>query len=104
VTREEAIKILDEWAWMTSKPSSGGTVVFFDTTAEGMEDVLDMAISALREQGVTDTNVGCKGCEYCNGLLKTDMEDFTMPNASKQEYDIVTIRFCPMCGRRLEEV
>ena len=41
------------------------------------------------------------GCEYCNGLPFSQMEDFTMPNASKKDYDIVTIRHCPMCGRRL---
>ena len=43
------------------------------------------------------------GCEYCNGLPFSQMEDFTMPNASKKDYDIVTIRFCPMCGRRLSQ-
>ena len=43
------------------------------------------------------------GCEYCNGLPFSQMEDFTMPNASKKDYDIVTIRFCPMCGRRLPQ-
>ena len=43
------------------------------------------------------------GCEYCNGLPFSQMEDFTMPNASKKEYDIVTIRYCPICGRRLPQ-
>lgn len=43
------------------------------------------------------------GCEYCNGLPFSQMEDFTMPNASKKDYDIVTIRFCPMCGRKLPQ-
>ena len=43
------------------------------------------------------------GCEYCNGLPFSQMEDFTMPNASKKDYDIVTIRFCPMCGQRLPQ-
>ena len=43
------------------------------------------------------------GCEYCNGLPFSQMEDFTMPNAFKKDYDIVTIRFCPMCGRRLPQ-
>ena len=43
------------------------------------------------------------GCEYCNGLPFLQMEDFTMPNASKKDYDIVTIRFCPMCGRKLPQ-
>lgn len=43
------------------------------------------------------------GCEYCNGLPFSQMEDFTMPNASKKDYDIVTIRFCPMCGRKFPQ-
>ena len=43
------------------------------------------------------------GCEYCNGLPFSQMEDFTMPNAFKKDYDIVTICFCPMCGRRLPQ-
>ena len=43
------------------------------------------------------------GCEYCNGLPFLQMEDFTMPNASKKDYDIVTIRYCPICGRRLPQ-
>lgn len=46
---------------------------------------------------------GLDGCEYCNGLPFSQMEDFTMPNASKKDYDIVTIRYCPMCGRRLPQ-
>ena len=44
------------------------------------------------------------GCEYCNGLPFSQMEDFTMPNASKKDYDIVTIRYCPMCGRKLPQL
>ena len=55
----------------------------------------------LVEHGVTVQELD--GCEYCNGLPFSQMEDFTMPNASKKDYDIVTIRFCPMCGRRLPQ-
>ena len=59
---------------------------------------LSAAISALREQEERE-----RGCEYCNGLPFSQMEDFTMPNASKKDYDIVTIRYCPICGRRLPQ-
>lgn len=55
----------------------------------------------LIENGVTVHELD--GCEYCNGLPFSQMEDFTMPNASKKDYDIVTIRYCPMCGRRLPQ-
>lgn len=55
----------------------------------------------LISHGVTVRDLG--GCEYCNGLPFSQMEDFTMPNASKKDYDIVTIRYCPICGRRLPQ-
>ena len=55
----------------------------------------------LIKNGVTVQELD--GCEYCNGLPFSQMEDFTMPNASKKDYDIVTIRYCPMCGRRLPQ-
>ena len=58
-------------------------------------------IDYLIAHGVTVQELD--GCEYCNGLPFSQMEDFTMPNASKKDYDIVTIRFCPMCGRRLPQ-
>ena len=58
-------------------------------------------IDYLIANGVTVQELD--GCEYCNGLPFSQMEDFTMPNASKKDYDIVTIRFCPMCGRRLPQ-
>ena len=57
--------------------------------------------SYLMSNGVTVQEQD--GCEYCNGLPFSQMEDFTMPNASKKDYDIVTIRYCPMCGRRLPQ-
>ena len=55
----------------------------------------------LLDNGVTVQELD--GCEYCNGLPLSQMENFTMPNAAKKDYDIVTIRFCPMCGRRLSQ-
>ena len=55
----------------------------------------------LVEHGVTVQEHD--GCEYCNGLPFSQMEDFTMPNAYKKDYDIVTIRYCPMCGRKLPQ-
>ena len=57
--------------------------------------------SYLMSNGVTVQDQD--GCEYCNGLPFSQMEDFTMPNASKKDYDIVTIHYCPICGRRLPQ-
>ena len=62
---------------------------------------LENAANILIGNGVTVHELD--GCEYCNGLPFSQMEDFTMPNASKKDYDIVTIRYCPICGRRLPQ-
>ena len=62
-----------------------------NTSAEIAENLLENGVTVQEQDG----------CEYCNGLPLSQMEDFTMPNASKKDYDIVTIRYCPMCGRRL---
>lgn len=64
-------------------------------------DPTEAVADYLLDSGVTVQELD--GCEYCNGLPFSQMEDFTMPNASKKDYDIVTIRFCPMCGRRLPQ-
>ena len=105
MTREEKIlDILDKWEFFFGQRA--GRELWADKPVEVQnQDIADfnrdvqLIRSALREQEERS-----KGCEYCNGLHESDMEDFTMPNASKQDYDIVTIKFCPMCGRRLEEV
>ena len=65
--------------------------------------MFELAGETLREKANGVTVQELDGCEYCNGLPFSQMEDFTMPNASKKDYDIVTIRFCPMCGRRLPQ-
>ena len=73
-------KVLDEWWW---------------------EEKIRIIADHLITNGVTVQELD--GCEYCNGIPFSQMEDFTMPNASKKDYDIVTIRYCPMCGRRLPQ-
>ena len=67
-----------------------------DCSHANTKEALNVAIAALREQEQRE-----QGCEYCNGLPDVQREDFTMPNASKKDYDIVKINFCPMCGRKL---
>ena len=64
-------------------------------------DPTEAVADYLLDNGVTVQEQD--GCEYCNGLPFSQMEDFTMPNASKKDYDIVTIRYCPICGRRLPQ-
>ena len=102
MTREEAIKVLQtEIACVKRQDCARIECAKCDLVLEesAILTAYDMAIAALREQEERS-----KGCEYCNGLPELQRECFTMPNASKQDYDIVTIRYCPMCGRRLEEV
>ena len=87
-------------------------------------DALDMAISALREQ--EKRSRGCKACEMTTrGLTYKQIEYGTLRgdfiNDSSGMYIIrygggqhsivcdddgaeIDIEFCPMCGRRLEEV
>lgn len=64
-------------------------------------DPIEAVADYLLDSGVTVQELD--GCEYCNGLPFSQMENFTMPNASKKDYDIVTIRYCPICGRRLHQ-
>lgn len=61
-------------------------------------DALYMAIAALREQEERS-----RGCEFCAETLKRF--DHVLAVADYCEDDIVyEPKFCPMCGRRLEEV
>ena len=60
-------------------------------------EALGMAIAALREQEERS-----KGCEFCAETLKRF--DHVLAVADYCEDDIVyEPRFCPMCGRRLED-
>lgn len=89
MNRAEVIKALEKWQaeleWIKGSH-----------TWQYRKKVLAETIAALREQEQRE-----QGCEYCNGLPDEQREDFTMPNASKKDYDIVKINFCPMCGRKL---
>ena len=54
-------------------------------------EALDMAISALREQEYKEP---CDGCRF---FADAREQDFGL-------YETVVFEFCPVCGRRLEEV
>ena len=93
----------DSYAYNLTRVKSAfacGTIGLDDFEEFDDETVEDIA-SYLIDNGVTVQEQD--GCEYCNGLPFSQMEDFTMPNASKKDYDIVTIRYCPICGRRLPQ-
>ena len=70
---------------------------------ELLQRLRNAPITVITEETSDELVQELDGCEYCNGLPFSQMEDFTMPNASKKDYDIVTIRFCPMCGRKLPQ-
>ena len=114
MTREEAIEILKK-----NRPGA-------DTRRCGLElcTAVDVAIAALREQ--EERSKGCKACEMTTrGLTYKQIEYGTLRgdfiNDSSGMYIIrygggphsivcdddgteIDIEFCPMCGRRLEEV
>ncbi len=104
MTREEAIKRL-EWLRMVGN--------HVDSVTLGKEDMpyFDMAISALREQEERS-----KGCEWCypNKLCGTclhnvDYHEDGTDKCCATLYEVPcshykSFPFCPMCGRRLEEV
>ena len=105
MTREEAIiRIEDYAAYLHGKPEPTYQI----------EVALDMAISALREQEERS-----KGCEFCcymeypeKKLHPKERDGFDFyAGAWKRiadddfvEDETDCIKFCPMCGRRLEEV
>ena len=88
-----------------------------DSVTLGKEDMcyFDMAISALREQKERS-----KGCEYCTDSksmyeIKSKLHDSYNTDVYISETALVVdigchsfgtagVKFCPMCGRRLEEV
>lgn len=103
MTREEAIKVMEypirKW--------------LMDSSYDGVYEALDMVISVLREQEERS-----KGCEYCDG---TETDLYFHEGACQQMNDLVylsgnslvcdfgckvyasiEIKFCPMCGRKLE--
>ena len=101
MTREEAIERLEDtfegWnMWVMDN----------DSPASKMSEALGMAISALREQEERS-----KGCEYCDDphpartCIVGNMEQVLVGTSfSIAQVWTRELKFCPMCGRRLEEV
>lgn len=96
MTREEAAKLLD-------------ILKVFD--APDLTEAIKMAKDALREQEERSN-----GCEYCDGSGKHFLVDDGFPYGSYNSIRLedgkaflddadgsqIRIKFCPMCGRRLE--
>lgn len=117
MTREEAIHIIEKDIQIDVRYCTNEEVHRFITA-------LNMAISALREQ--EERSKGCSACEMTTrGLTYKQIEYGTLRgdliNDSSGMYIIrygggqhsivcdddgaeIDIEFCPMCGRRLEEV
>ena len=79
MTREEAIKELESYA---------------DHSWGGLSEAFELAIAALREQEERS-----KGCGWCKQFAGVPLRGFTEHGCQS-----ITVKFCPMCGRRLEEV
>lgn len=87
MTREEAIKVLEE----DHKQRVDGYTSYLahyghtDHAEEQYLDAMELAISALREQ--EERSNGCRFCKAYESLLKRGAD---------------LVKFCPMCGRKLE--
>lgn len=104
MTREEAIKWFER-----EKEAAERQVVAFESCFKCFKSAHrkivaynDMAISALREQSVADTNVGNKSdpCPWCKRGWDWDVIDGDFG----QYVHHSMIKHCFHCGRRLEEV
>jgi len=82
---ERAIETLEE-RFMTM--SMCGDIEY----CKAQNRALDIAIAALREQQARE-----KGCDYCGLIYKLDGASYGTDSV------IIENRFCPMCGRELEE-
>lgn len=89
MTREEAIKVLEEMSlWKYCEPEA---------------EAAKFAIAALREQEERS-----KGCKFCKGA-KYIYGELSASGHIDDDHDFVHEQYgdfpiCPMCGRRLEEV
>lgn len=105
MTREEVIEKLNEAIKFAYSEADAG--------------VCRMAIAALREQETVTKCHDTDGCEYCreseniyyhagevnalDELLYITGDDLVV-DIGCRFYLAASIKFCPMCGRRLEEV
>ena len=69
-----------------------------DQKIEGLaDDVMDIIAHDVTVQELD-------GCEYCNAFTEDDINGFFLPTTDPDcECAMVTIEFCPMCGRRLPQ-
>ena len=112
MTPEEAIKILkvakSECEW---------------NAPLDYQEAFDMAISALEKQNLPDTNVGDMvsmqaSCVYCqedsdgyvkpieknsHAFIRFGMFGWKLDLSAKGWHGSAKIKYCPMCGRRLNE-
>lgn len=96
MTREEAIKVLEE----DHKQRVDGYISYLahyghtDYAEEQHLDAMEMAIAALREQEERS-----KGCEWCWHFQSDPQYLVSRGNGM---YEEVTFKLCPVCGRKLE--
>ena len=65
-------------------------------------DPIEAVADYLLDSGVTVQELD--GCEYCNAFTEEDINGFFLPTTDPDcECAMVTIKFCPMCGRRLPQ-
>lgn len=105
MTREEAIKELRRLHYAYKADEHGD---YFYDNADDVCQAAALAIAALREQEERS-----KGCEWCkkDRVLCWDSGGEEVCIANQGKLPVLgtddwgfAIKFCPMCGRRLEEV
>lgn len=100
MTRERVIRLAERW-------SEGGVCTLREGKAQEYHKT---CLAALREQEERS-----KGCEYCDGKQKflpcrdgyssfnvIGFEAAGMPYLNDADGCDIWIKFCPMCGRKLE--
>ena len=67
-----------------------------------LADPVEAVADYLLDSGATVQELD--GCEYCNAFTEEDINGFFLPTTDPDcECAMVTIKFCPMCGRRLPQ-
>lgn len=94
MTREEAIKILEEYLYSTGEVEGDTCAVVFDAGLDDTESAISMAIAALKEPPVVhgkwihNTN-NLYGCSECLG------RETMSPKKLKP--------YCPNCGAHMKD-
>jgi hypothetical protein len=105
VTREEAIARIELVATEMTGTLAATTEPSAAEVLQRYIDVYDMAIAALREQDhIREVTKMIEPCEWCRHFEGDSRSRIYLLSEGNGMYKEAMFEFCPMCGRRLEEV